>query len=107
MEILSKFTAGFFLCAVSAIVVLGPRAKQPCRRRLYEATNDARLVALDAANGKPCADFGVAGVVSLRDVADYEPGIYHMTSPPAIIDGLVVVGSGINDNAHAKMASGA
>jgi len=29
------------------------RPSQPCRRRLFEATNDARFVALDAADGKP------------------------------------------------------
>src|SRR2546426_74970 len=43
-------------------------ATQPCRRRLFEATLDARLIALDAATGAPCADFGKAGEVSLRDV---------------------------------------
>ena len=31
---------------------------QPCRRRIFEATLDARLVALDAATGQPCVDFG-------------------------------------------------
>ncbi len=30
----------------------------PCRRRIFEATLDARLIALDAASGNPCADFG-------------------------------------------------
>src|SRR5215470_6218957 len=29
-----------------------------CRRRIFKATIDARLVAVDAATGKPCADFG-------------------------------------------------
>jgi quinoprotein glucose dehydrogenase len=40
----------------------------PCRRRIFEATLDARLVALDAATGIPCPDFGEHGQVSLRDV---------------------------------------
>ena len=31
---------------------------QPCRRRIFESTLDARLIALDGATGKPCADFG-------------------------------------------------
>ncbi|HYM23509.1 MAG TPA: PQQ-binding-like beta-propeller repeat protein, partial [Vicinamibacterales bacterium] len=84
----------------------GRRAGESCRRRLYEATNDARLVALDAATGKPCGDFGNGGSVSLRDIPGYQPGTYHMTSPPAVVDDIVVVGSGINDNARAKMASG-
>jgi quinoprotein glucose dehydrogenase len=79
---------------------------QACRRRIFESTQDARLVALDAVSGTPCADFGRAGQVSLRDVQQYHPGWYHMTSPPAIIDDLVIVGSAINDNHRVDMARG-
>ena len=68
-------------------------AGQPCRRRIYEATQDARLVSLDATTGKPCMDFGDYGQVNLRDVPGYRAGWYHMTSPPTVIDDLVVVGS--------------
>jgi quinoprotein glucose dehydrogenase len=78
----------------------------PCRRRIYEATLDARLIALDAATGIPCADFGEKGEVSLRDVPRYQHGQYHMTSPPAVLDDLVVVGSAINDNNRVDMPSG-
>ena len=81
-------------------------AGQPCRRRIYEATLDARLVALDAGTGRPCVDFGNDGQVSLRDVPRYIQGAYHMTSPPAVVDDLVVVGSAINDNGRADMPSG-
>ncbi len=88
--------------------------KQPCHRRIYEATLDARLLALDAASGKPCADFGHGGQVRLGDVPGYEnrslgeheKGWYHMTSPPAVIDDLVIVGSAIDDNTRADMPSG-
>jgi len=83
------------------------RTRQPCHRRIFESTQDARLVAVDAATGAPCADFGKAGQVSLRDVLQYDPGWYHMTSPPAIIDDLVVVGSAIDDNHRVDMARGA
>ena len=79
---------------------------QPCRRRLYEATLDARLVSVDAATGKPCMDFGEYGQVNLRNVPGYRSGWYHMTSPPAIIDDLVIVGSAIDDNARAAMPAG-
>jgi quinoprotein glucose dehydrogenase len=78
----------------------------PCRRRIYEASLDARLIALDAATGIPCADFGDKGEVSLRNVPRYMPGRYHMTSPPTVIDDLVVVGSAINDNNRVDMPSG-
>jgi quinoprotein glucose dehydrogenase len=83
------------------------RAKgKRCRRRIFEATLDARLIALDAATGDPCMDFGNRGQISLRDVARYIPGGYHMTSPPAVIDDVVVVGSAIDDNSRVDMPSG-
>jgi quinoprotein glucose dehydrogenase len=81
-------------------------AGQPCRRRMFESTQDARLIAVDAATGAPCADFGKDGQVSLRDVLQYDPGWYHMTSPPAVIDDLVAVGSAIDDNHRVDMARG-
>jgi quinoprotein glucose dehydrogenase len=79
---------------------------KPCRRRIFEATLDARLIALDGATGEPCHDFGNHGEISLRDVARYIPGQYHMTSPPAVIDDIVVVGSAIDDNSRVDMPSG-
>jgi quinoprotein glucose dehydrogenase len=83
-----------------------PQAKGACKLRLYEATLDARLVSVDAATGQPCAGFGAGGEVSLREVARYKPGQYHMTSPPVVLDGVVVVGSAIDDNARAEMPDG-
>jgi quinoprotein glucose dehydrogenase len=77
-----------------------------CGLRLFEATLDARLLALDAKTGLPCSDFGNGGSVSLRDVTNYEAGRYHMTSPPVVLDDVVVVGSAINDNERAEMSSG-
>jgi quinoprotein glucose dehydrogenase len=79
---------------------------QPGRRRIFEATLDARLIALDAGTGTPCADFGKAGEVSLRGVARYIRGQYHMTSPPAVVDDVVIVGSAIDDNSRVDMPSG-
>lgn len=79
---------------------------QTCRRTIFEATLDARLIALDAATGDPCLAFGNRGQISLRDVARYIPGEYHMTSLPAVIDDIVIVGSAIDDNARVDMSSG-
>src|SRR4029450_1538173 len=39
----------------------------PCRRRIFAATVESRLFALDAATGKLCADFGHTGEVSLKE----------------------------------------
>lgn len=36
-----------------------------CERRIFVATVDARLIALDASRGTPCPDFGQAGQVDL------------------------------------------
>ena len=82
------------------------KSGRPCQRRIYEATLDARLIALDAITGIPCVDFGENGQVSLRNVPRYMPGRYHMTSPPVVTDDLVVVGSAINDNNRVDMPSG-
>ena len=77
-------------------------------RRIYIATVDARLIALDASTGKPVASFGDHGVVDLRvglriaarDFSDYEE-----TSPPAIVGDMIVVGSGVADNGSVNQPS--
>jgi quinoprotein glucose dehydrogenase len=81
-------------------------SNQACHRRIYEATQDGRLISLDAATGKPCMDFGNYGQIGLRSVHGYRAGWYHMTSPPIAIDDLVIVGSAIDDNQRATMPAG-
>jgi quinoprotein glucose dehydrogenase len=39
----------------------------PCRRRVFAATVESRLFALDAATGKLCTGFGRGGEVSLKE----------------------------------------
>ena len=81
----------------------------PCARRIYVATIDARLAAVDARTGAPCADFGVGGIVNLRSGlhnAPSETAEYEMTSPPAVIGDLLVVGSSVADNNRTDAASG-
>jgi len=58
-----------------------------------------KLVCLDAATGKPVADFGDNGVISLiRDMRwDVNPKHYANSSPPVIYKDLVIVGSNVND----------
>jgi quinoprotein glucose dehydrogenase len=82
-----------------------PKARD-CQLTLFEATLDARLIALDASTGTPCPAFGNHGEVGLTDVAAFHAGWYHMTSPPLVLDGVVVVGSAINDNTRADMSAG-
>ncbi|MFN7946857.1 MAG: pyrroloquinoline quinone-dependent dehydrogenase [Blastocatellia bacterium] len=76
-------------------------------RRIFIATLDARLISLDAATGQPCGDFGENGQVDLtRDVRLVERGNYQVTSPPAIINNLVIVGSAIGDNRGVELERG-
>ncbi len=75
-----------------------------CHGRIYAPTLDGRLLALDAATGRPCEDFGTHGAVNLLlDIrSTFEEGDewrdYLVTSPPAVLDGKVIVGSSIGDN---------
>ena len=64
------------------------------------ATNDARLFALDLATGMPCADFGTGGEVDLAEgIGDrLWPEEVQVTSAPAVVKDLVVVGTTITDN---------
>jgi quinoprotein glucose dehydrogenase len=75
-----------------------------CHARIFAPVLDGRLIALDAHTGEPCADFGVHGSVDLlqgirsQDKPGDEWRNYLVTSPPAILDGRVIVGSSIGDN---------
>jgi len=81
----------------------------PCRQRIFLATIDARLFALDASTGTPCADFGNAGQIDLKQGISNisRGGEYEETSAPAVIDDLVIVGSSIADNDRVDSPDGA
>jgi len=84
-------------------------AARACRRRIFAATAQSQLVALDARDGKPCAGFGRDGMVDLTQglrIPPFEPGAYSMTSPPVVVNGLVVTGSSVADNTRPDLPSG-
>ena len=78
-----------------------------CRSRVFMGTNDARLIALDAKTGAPCADFGSNGEVKI-DIGKslLWPGEFQITSAPVITRGVVVVGSAISDNVRVEAPLG-
>jgi quinoprotein glucose dehydrogenase len=84
-------------------------ATNPCRRRIYIATLDARLIALDARTGRHCADFGNGGEVDLtsglRNAPEYR-GEFGVTSAPAIVGDLVIVGATVADNRRLNAPAG-
>jgi quinoprotein glucose dehydrogenase len=80
----------------------------PCAERIFMATNDRRLFALDAATGRPCAAFGNRGMVAaIPDVKLSRPDGAQVTSAPVIARGTVIVGSSIDDNQKVDETSGA
>lgn len=85
-------------------------AARKAKRRIFVATLDARLIALDAATGALCEDFGEKGQVDLKTEVRYQGGPnyqnYQVTSPPAVIGDLVIVGSSIGDNGRVDMERG-
>ena len=80
-----------------------------CRRRIYANTIDGRIFALDSRTGQRCRDFGKGGVIDLRQGlrnTPYEVAEYQLTSPPAVVRGMIVTGSSIADNNRTNAASG-
>jgi len=78
-----------------------------CDHRILMGTLDARLIAVDAQTGEPCADFGHAGEVDLaQGLGDFAPQDYSVTSPPAVLGDLVITGAMVLDRTHDHMPSG-
>ena len=78
-------------------------------RRIFVATLDARLIALDAATGRPVQGFGERGAIDLRKGLRVPPtgfADYEVTSPPAVLGNTIVVGSGIADGTDKPHPSG-
>ncbi len=81
-----------------------------CRRIIYSANAQSQLWAIDAARGRPCTDFGGGdGMVDLTEglrIPPPEPAAYTMTSPPVVVNGLVIIGSSVADNTWPDSPSG-
>ncbi|WP_106795363.1 glucose/quinate/shikimate family membrane-bound PQQ-dependent dehydrogenase [Rhizobium sp. H4] len=82
-------------------------AGQPCAERVYLPTSDARLIALDAADGKVCTSFADQGVLHLETGMRFNPaGYYYSTSPPVAVAGKIIIGGAVNDNYSTQAQSG-
>jgi quinoprotein glucose dehydrogenase len=78
-----------------------------CKTRLFLGTSDYRLIAIDAATGKPCGDFGRDGVVAMpASMPVLFPEEVAAGSNPAVINDVVVVGSAVADNQRVDAPSG-
>jgi quinoprotein glucose dehydrogenase len=90
---------------------------QACGERIIEGTLDMRLIAVDAATGRPCADFGQSGQANLqvglgqKDSMNAKPepmipGTASITATPVIVQGVVVTGQEVLDGQRRWAPSG-
>ena len=87
---------------------LSQRARlEPCATRIVEGTLDGRLIAVDARTGVPCADFGQNGAVDIKaGMGDVIPGMVSITSPPVIVNGVIITGHQVLDGQYRSAPSG-
>ena len=83
-----------------------------CAHRLILATNDRRLVAVDARGGEPCADFGEQGFVDVTPIIlELQPANQLLTmqlnSPAAVVNGVIIVGGTADKFTDASSMNGA
>ncbi len=78
-----------------------------CPTRIMTATIDARIIAVDARSGQPCASFGEGGEVDLRrGMGIHQPKEYYHTSPPLVAGDKLVVGGLVLDSQNLGLPSG-
>ncbi len=82
-----------------------------CQRTIFMGSVDAKLHALDADTGKPCSNFGrgegnKGHVDLLLGIGETRPGELHMTSPPVVINDVVIHGSLVGDHRRINSPGG-
>ncbi|KAF1712050.1 membrane-bound PQQ-dependent dehydrogenase, glucose/quinate/shikimate family [Pseudoxanthomonas kalamensis DSM 18571] len=78
-----------------------------CRRRIVLTTVDARLIEIDADDGRVCADFGDNGEVDLKvGMGEIKHGYYFPTSMPTVAQNRVIVGGWVFDGRSVDEPSG-
>ncbi len=84
-----------------------PYPGAPCADRIFTATNDRRLIALDARTGARCAGFGDGGEVEVISKAGLmSNGEVQIVAAPAIAGEVVIVGSSVADNFRTNAPNG-
>jgi quinoprotein glucose dehydrogenase len=100
--------ARYHSCRGVAYYAAPPGTATPCPRRIIAPTSDARMFALNADTGKPCADFGNGGYISLTQyLGNVPPGFEFITSQPLVIGNRLITGGWIRDNMAENEPSGA
>ncbi|HWM60579.1 MAG TPA: pyrroloquinoline quinone-dependent dehydrogenase [Rhizomicrobium sp.] len=83
-------------------------SNKECSQRIFGGTIDGKMWALDADTGKPCEGFGDHGKVDLHQGLGFieKPGLWGISSAPAIVGDMVITGSKIIDFHNTDMPGG-
>ncbi|MER1968565.1 glucose/quinate/shikimate family membrane-bound PQQ-dependent dehydrogenase [Castellaniella sp. GW247-6E4] len=85
----------------------GGPASTVCPRKVLLPTNDGRLIAVNADDGRKCSDFGKDGEIDLQKSMPHAyPGGYNPTSPPVVTATTIVIGGSVTDNFSNQEPSG-
>jgi quinoprotein glucose dehydrogenase len=78
-----------------------------CERRLFLTTASGELIAIDADTGRPCRGFADSGIADLKTgMGPMKPDEALPTSPPTVVNGVVVIGQSISDFGSFDVPSG-
>jgi quinoprotein glucose dehydrogenase len=80
-----------------------------CRLTIFIANAQSELVAIDGRDGTRCPDFGANGAIDLTvdlRIPPFELQAYSMTSPPVVVNDVVITGSSVADNSRPTLPSG-
>lgn len=93
--------------SVPGVIGPVPRGGSQCHRRVFVATADGRLIALDAVGGFLCREFGEGGVVDMTDgMGLREKGFASNTSGATVVGDLLILGQQVSDNQRRDAPSG-
>jgi quinoprotein glucose dehydrogenase len=77
-----------------------------CQHRIYLATHDRHLWAIDSHTGQACNDFGQQGKIALETKTSWAPGDISNSSPPVVTENLVITGSTVIDFTYSHTPRG-
>ena len=84
-----------------------PEPRAACQRSLFLTTAAGELLAIDADDGRRCPAFGTNGAADLHlGMGPMKPDDALPTSPPTVVNGVVVVGQSISDYGSFDAPSG-
>jgi quinoprotein glucose dehydrogenase len=83
-----------------------------CKHSIFLATNDRRLMAIDAPTGQQCKAFGNAGEVDVTPIIKELPPMAQLNgmqlmSPVAVVNGVIVIGGTANKFKDVSSMNGA